>query len=410
MRMIGSLVARVAFRCGITTLLVYGGTAIAIHAQTLDRVQNYDPAKVAQQFHSTDPNLRIIVSHRGLWKNVHCPENSHCSVYDARLHGVEAVELDVKRSKSGTLWALHDNTIGRVTTYRPAGQAHYFDQSKPTGPGNGNTLVADLTDSQIQALYLRYDDGSVSRDHPYRLDSLLSIIKHDGHMATMLDLKTTADVEAASKMVRSLKMERTVIVKFPSALYDPVNRGTSGGVPPFLNGLLYVPVVYAKDLPRIDSQSPGAEGLAEAEDHVRRWLIQAQHPTPDLANGTPTPALYIEYGLKSPSGHDPLHFAYEYSIHTLDQAVGGFQPVPDAPGDRFFLDGGGYFHLAQFLAKNIAPFPNETADDRESSEFMLKYCNSIITDEPLALIQLAEKQGLRAHVRNLCFNDNCTIQ
>lgn len=406
MNVISTLAARAAFRCGVTTLLVSATIAFPVSAQE----QNYDPAKVAQEFHSTDPNLRIIVSHRGLWKNYHCPENSHCSVYSARTHGVEAVELDVKRSKSGTLWALHDYHIGRVTTYRPADQSHYFDQSKPTGPGNENALVADLTDAEIRDLFLRYEDGSVSKTHPYALRTLLEIIRHEGHLATMLDLKTTADIEVAALIVRSLHMEKTVILKFPSALYDPVNRGISGGIPSFLNGLLYVPVVYAQDLPRIDSQSPGAQDLAQAQDHVRQWLIQAQYPTPDATNGSPTPALYIEYGLKSPSGKDPLHFAWKYSIYTLDQAVGGFQPVPDASGGRFYLDGGGYFHLNDFLAKNIAPFPNETTDDRENSDFMLQYCNSIITDEPLTLIELATKQGKRAHIHNLCFNDNCTIQ
>ena len=395
MTTLGASSARQAIRCGFTLLVTLIVTAVPGVAQTLDVRQNFDPALVAQQFHSTDPQLRVVVAHRGIWKNNECPENSVCSFYDAKQRGIEAVEVDVKRSKSGSLWALHDRYIGRVTTYRPAGQANYFDQSRPMGPGNGNALVSDLTNEEIGALYLRYANGDVSKYHPYTLREILDNIKSEGHVATMLDLKTDVDVQDAAALVRTLGMERTVILKFPSSIYDP------NQVPAYLNGMLYAPVVYAQDLLRIAADGGVRQGLPEAQQRVEGWLLDAQNSN--------APALYIEYGLKSPDGQNPLRFAYNFSIYSLVQAVGSFQPVPDASGGRFYLDGGGYFTLDEFLTKNIAPFPDETADDRENSDFMLHYMNSIITDDPVSLISLATEKGYRSHVANLCFNHDCAI-
>jgi hypothetical protein len=94
-------------------------------------------------------------------------------------------------------------------------------------------------------------------------------------MATMLGLKTVADVEQAAMIGGSLHMEQTVILKFQSALYDPVMSGKSGGIPTFLNGLLYVPVVNAQDLRRIDTQSfDAASPLAKARDNARHGGVR----------------------------------------------------------------------------------------------------------------------------------------
>jgi hypothetical protein len=94
-------------------------------------------------------------------------------------------------------------------------------------------------------------------------------------MATRLGLRTVADVEQAAMIVGSLHMEQTVILKFQSALYDPVMSGKSGGIPTFLNGLLYVPVVNAQDLRRIDTQSfDAASPLAKARDNVRHGGVR----------------------------------------------------------------------------------------------------------------------------------------
>ena len=388
---------RTAAVCFLTSMTL----CASLLAQTLKARQNYDPVLVAQQFQTTDPQLRIVVSHRGIWKQNQCPENSHCAFYDAKQDGVEAVEVDVKASKDGTLWALHDYHIGRVTTYPANSQGGYFDQSKPIGPGNENPLVSTLTDAEIGGLYLRYADGQRSKYHPYTIEKTLNNIRNDGHMVAMLDLKNALDVSRAAAIVRELGMEKIVILKFPSSIYNL--QGFY--LPEDLKGLLFVPVVYAPDLPRIGKQ--GGSSLEAEQAEVNNYLTALSGSRLFESGGGSS--LYVEFGMKSPDGKDPLRPSYNFEIYTLDRAAGSFQPVPDASGGRYYLENGGYYTLDQVLTKNIEPFPNEITDDRENSDFQLKYFNSIITDDPVSLIQRATDLGDRTHIANLCFNHNCTL-
>ena len=383
--------------CLLISVTIYA----PVFAQTLKARQNYDPVLVAQQFHSTDPQLRIVVSHRGIWKQDECPENSHCSFYDAKQDGVEAVEVDVKASKNGTLWALHDYHIGRVTNYPANSGGGYFDQSRPIGPGNENPLVSTLTDAEIGGLYLRYANGSVSKTHPYTIEQTLTNIRNDGHMVAMLDLKNATDVGRATAIVRSLGMEKIVILKFPSSIYSL--QGFY--LPEDLKGLLFAPVVYAADLPRIGA--PGGSSLDSEQAAVNDYLTALAGSRLFESGGGSS--LYVEFGMKSPDGRDPLRPSYNHEIYSLDRAAGSFQPVPDASGGRYYLENGGYYTLDQVLTKDISPFPNEITDDRENSDFELKYFNSIITDDPVSLIQRATDLGDRSHISNLCYNHNCIL-
>ncbi|MET1415281.1 glycerophosphodiester phosphodiesterase family protein [Roseibium sp. HPY-6] len=55
----------------------------------------------------------VIVSHRGACR--HAPENTFASLEKAIELGADVVELDVRPSKDGVLYVLHDATVDRTT-------------------------------------------------------------------------------------------------------------------------------------------------------------------------------------------------------------------------------------------------------------------------------------------------------
>lgn len=63
-----------------------------------------------------NPNLQsvVVAAHRGDWRNF--PENSLAAIDNAIKMGVDIVELDVQRTKDGTLILMHDYTLDRTTT------------------------------------------------------------------------------------------------------------------------------------------------------------------------------------------------------------------------------------------------------------------------------------------------------
>jgi|GEM_PF-112117 len=107
----------------------------------------------------------LVTSHRGLHHQV--PENSLAAIEEAIRAGVDIVEIDVKVSKDGIPFLMHDQKIDRTTT--GTGDAEQF-------------LIKDL-----RSLRLKQEDQVTSYQIP-TLEEALLLAK--GRIVLDLDLKT----------------------------------------------------------------------------------------------------------------------------------------------------------------------------------------------------------------------------
>ncbi|ASP32524.1 glycerophosphodiester phosphodiesterase family protein [Labrenzia sp. VG12] len=108
----------------------------------------------------------MVVCHRGasLW----APENTLASLEKAIEMGAEAVELDVRPSRDGILYVMHDATVDRTT--------------------NGSGRISDLTSAEIDALDAGIWFGpDFAGEQVPRLDRFLDACK--GRIATYVEIK-----------------------------------------------------------------------------------------------------------------------------------------------------------------------------------------------------------------------------
>lgn len=103
-------------------------TSAVFQAQAQSRAD-----EIREKLLSRDTTTVIVASHRGDWRNF--PENSLEAIDNAIAMGVDIVELDVNRTKDGTLILMHDPGLDRTTT--------------------GNGLIADTTMAYIKTLKLK---------------------------------------------------------------------------------------------------------------------------------------------------------------------------------------------------------------------------------------------------------------
>lgn len=107
-----------------------------------------------------------IVCHRGA--SLEAPENTFSSLERAIEIGAEAVEFDVRPSKDGVLYVMHDATVDRTT--------------------NGSGRLSEMTSQEIDLL----DAGSwfapdFAGERVPRLDAFLDACK--GRIATYVEIK-----------------------------------------------------------------------------------------------------------------------------------------------------------------------------------------------------------------------------
>jgi glycerophosphoryl diester phosphodiesterase len=120
---------------------------------------------IRQDLRSVSGTTVLVAAHRAV-HNRH-PENSIRAIQEAIRLGVDIVEIDVKVSRDGIPFLLHDHTLDRTTT----------------GKGDAEAL----TWQQLQALFL-VDKG---RKTSLRIPSLEEALEAArGHVLVDLDLKT----------------------------------------------------------------------------------------------------------------------------------------------------------------------------------------------------------------------------
>lgn len=112
----------------------------------------------------------LVCGHRGGFYNM-LPENSLSAIRytsDNCLRKPVVVEVDVRKSKNGTLYILHDETVDRTT--------------------NGKGNIATLTDTYINTLKLKTSSGILTNESVPAFREVLTYAKNND-VVLMLDVK-----------------------------------------------------------------------------------------------------------------------------------------------------------------------------------------------------------------------------
>src|SRR5262245_44531286 len=127
-------------------------------------------APVAARFADPRP---IVIAHRGCW--LPAPEDSLAALEECIRLGVDAMELDVRRTRDGEFVILHDDSVDRMT--------------------NGKGQDADMSLAQIKQLKLRGglggEEASLTQERIPTLQELLRVAK--GRIMILLDIKSPDD-------------------------------------------------------------------------------------------------------------------------------------------------------------------------------------------------------------------------
>lgn len=150
----------------------------------------------------------LKIGHRGA--RAYEPENTLRSYKKALELGVDAVELDVRRTKDGEIVVIHDAEVDRTT--------------------NGKGLVSELTLKEIKQLNTEKDEKIPT------LDEALDFL--DKKVKMLVELKETGLEEKVLKVVREKGVEKNVIiVSFLEGALSKIRE---------LNGKVETGLIYAK--------------------------------------------------------------------------------------------------------------------------------------------------------------------
>ncbi|MXO64309.1 glycerophosphodiester phosphodiesterase family protein [Altericroceibacterium endophyticum] len=147
-----------------TTMTITGAMLLALAATpALASPVCGDTARMAQlqaEWHDPTGPL-LIASHRG--GHLNAPENSLAAVDEAVANGADVLEIDVRVSRDGVPFIMHDSTVDRTT--------------------NGEGVAEDMTYAELRGL--RLAGGTTPPP------SLIEMLRHScGRILVDLDMKT----------------------------------------------------------------------------------------------------------------------------------------------------------------------------------------------------------------------------
>ena len=122
--------------------------------------------KILADFHNSESGYVMVAAHRAAHK-IH-PENSLPAIQRAIDLGVDIIELDVKVSKDGVPFIMHDGTIDRTTN----------------GTGDGE----EYTIKELKSFRLKNNDGTFSNETIPTFEEALNITR--GKALVDIDIKT----------------------------------------------------------------------------------------------------------------------------------------------------------------------------------------------------------------------------
>ncbi|MDR6197666.1 glycerophosphodiester phosphodiesterase family protein [Siphonobacter sp. SORGH_AS_0500] len=137
------------------------------------------------QHYFNNPAIVLVASHRAVHHTL--PENSIPAFQKAIEIGVDIIETDVKVSKDGIPFLLHDRTLNRTT--------------------NGRGNAEEYTLAELNTLYLKDSQGKLTSERIPTLEELLRLAK--GKIYIDLDLKTDR-LSPVVEMIRKMDMSAQV--------------------------------------------------------------------------------------------------------------------------------------------------------------------------------------------------------
>ncbi len=147
--------------------------------------------------------LPLVCGHRAGYY-AQFPENSLPVIdYTVRKSKVQPaiVEVDIRRSKDGTLYILHDETLDRTT--------------------DGQGKIAELSDAYLKTIHLKLANGELTKEKILTLQELLKYAKHK-NVILMLDIKTDVWKETLDAVHRSGLDNKCMVLTFDPAVSKKV--------------------------------------------------------------------------------------------------------------------------------------------------------------------------------------------
>jgi glycerophosphoryl diester phosphodiesterase len=166
-------------------------------------VLNYLAMAQQHDFLSKGRDTVLICGHRGGFYS-QLPENSltaikytvsHCKIKPV------IVEVDIRKSKEGTLYIMHDETVDRTT--------------------NGVGKISDLSDAYLNALYLRTSSGELTNEPIPTFEKVLAYAKSND-VVLMLDIKDDVWKETIELATRYDLIKKCIVLTFDPAITSKV--------------------------------------------------------------------------------------------------------------------------------------------------------------------------------------------
>jgi hypothetical protein len=145
----------------------------------------------------------LTIAHRAAWY-LGYPENSIESIKAAIAHGIDIVEIDVRRSADGVLCLFHDSEVDRTT--------------------NGTGKIEQLTWDYIQSLYLKNDGCArslrqgLSKEHPVSLKELFNHPDINGRIIFNMDKDPFLYKESVLALAREAGIADLCIVPYATTV------------------------------------------------------------------------------------------------------------------------------------------------------------------------------------------------
>jgi glycerophosphoryl diester phosphodiesterase len=136
-----------------------------------------------------------IVAHRG-GLYFQYPESS-MTLFNSTANSFAAdtvvIEIDIRRSKDGTFYLMHDSTVDRTT--------------------NGQGQLADLHDDYLNSLRLKTKDGRITNEHIPTFNEVLTLIS-SRNINLMLDIKEPIHSEVLEQVIKRKLENRMLVLTF----------------------------------------------------------------------------------------------------------------------------------------------------------------------------------------------------
>jgi glycerophosphoryl diester phosphodiesterase len=151
----------------------------------------------------------MLAAHRGGF-DAACPENSlmlfRFSIAQTSCQPL-MLEFDIRQSRSGTLWLMHDATVDRTT--------------------DGSGRIDSLTDAELSGFHLRDRNGMVSRERIPRFTEVLDSLG-ESTARFMLDAKGPVLDQVIQEVKKRGLAERCILLTFSREAYHQAIRSKSG--------------------------------------------------------------------------------------------------------------------------------------------------------------------------------------